>query len=283
MITNGLSAVAVLANAVAVSQSQPVPLVAPAVPVKSPTVHAYCPPPCQTFVPLMARIPGAPPTAWMPPLWITTDPCPPATTMFAAPLSVALLLTIKSFWNVAEPPRTRLNVAALLPSPTAKSAPLLTTALPTVSVPLFSANAPPLLTRRFVAATLPPASASVPLSTTTLPSELPVPVSVQVPAPSLLSVPLPLIAPAKFVLAAFTPTCTRLPFTVTRPAPVSASTDPAVAKFSVLLLLTRTATVPGSAAALAQLNTPPPLTVRFVLASVPLTVSVPPPTRVAPL
>ena len=104
----------------------------------------------------------------------------------------------------------------------------------------------------------------------------------QVPAPTLLSVPAPVTAPVKFVLAPANPTCTVFPPTSTRPFPVNALSVPSVEKLTEPLPLTVTATVFVSAPVLAQANWPP-LTSKFVLASVPRTVSPPPVTSVLPV
>ena len=70
--------------------------------------------------------------------------------------------------------------------------------------------------------------------------------------------------------------------TVTFPVPVSASIVPLVAKFTVPPLVTVTATALVSAPELAQLNWPP-VTSKFALATVPLTVNTPPLTSVSPV
>ena len=211
----------------------------------------------------------------------TTTPELPLAAIVPVPAKVPRLLTTRLLWKVAVPPTT-VNRAAPLPLPITKFAVLLTTALLTVNVPVFSANWPPALTLKFVAVRLPPLKASVPPLTATLLRALPVPVSVHVPVPTLLNVPAPLTVPAKFVLAPANPTWSVFEVTFTCPAPVNALIVPSVENVIVLLLLTVTATTLVIAPALAQLNTPP-ATIKFVLANVPLTVNVAPLTKVSPV
>ena len=108
------------------------------------------------------------------------------------------------------------------------------------------------------------------------------PVHVNVPLPALFKVPAPLMPPAKFVLALLKPIWSVFEVTFTWPLPVNASIVPSVEKLTVPPLFTVTATAFVIAPVFAQLNWPP-VTIKFALATVPLTVNAPPLTSVSPV
>ena len=158
-------------------------------------------------------------------------------------------------------------------------------ALTNDSVPPLKLYVPPLPTFKLVAPTAAPAWFSVPAFTVRFPSPLTLPLTIQLPVPTFVNVPAPPASvPVKLVVAPPNPTCSALPARFTRPPPLSASSVPLLWKFTVPPLFTVTALRLVMATGLAQLNAPPPLTVRLLLAvSFPFTVNVPALTTVTPV
>ena len=283
----------------------------PAAPLKFVTFTTYWPPPAQTLVPAIVRLPTPPLFgARVAPLPTSTTPLPSPTV--PAPPRVAFVFRVNPFCTNAVPPLSTLKLAAAVPLPTVQPPALVVSvAFSTVKLPPLSTSCPPPVTVKLLANTVPASSWKVPLLfthpvellpapvtltvaplttsapplATSAPTVPPLAVRVQVPAPTLLNVPLLVTnVPPKFVLPSPHPTCTVLLPRLIRPLPVSSPTVPSFWKFTWPLPVTPTVTPLVSAATLPQLNVPPLLTSRLLLPTTcPLTASTPPLTTVSPV
>ena len=180
----------------AVFESSPVTVnrsqLLPAVPLKLVIPHAYWPPPAQTFVPLIVRLPTLLPLgASVAPLPIRTTPVPSCTVPL--PPKVALVFSVRPLCTKAVPLLSTLKVAAARPLPTVQTLALVRAALSTVNVPPLNTKFPLPFTFKLLATTVPASSWNVPLLLTHKVEPLPAPVTRTV-AVLLLSTSQPLLA-----------------------------------------------------------------------------------------